>query len=144
MASMQKMMIIGNLGRDPETRFTPSGSGVCSFSLATSEKWKDKNSGQQQERTEWHNCEAWGRVGEIVQEYCHKGDSIYVEGTIRTEEWEKDGEKKRMTKVRVQNVQMLNTKGGGGGGPRVDNSKPAQQERQPTQTQDDFEDDIPF
>jgi single-strand DNA-binding protein len=158
---MQKLILIGHLGKDPETRYTGSGSAVVSFSVATSERWKDRQSGEQQERTTWHNIEAWGRTAEVCQEYLHKGDLVYIEGKIRNEEWEKDGQKKYMTKVRVDTVQFLNTKGGesaGGGQQQYRNDGPSQQQGQQQQSQnapanapaggppddDNFDDDIPF
>lgn len=112
MSSMQKLILIGYLGKDPETRYTPSGTAITNFTVATSERWKDKQSGEQQERTTWHFCEAWGKLAEICGEYLKKGSHVYVEGQIRNEEWEKDGETKRMTKVRMDNMQMLSAREG--------------------------------
>ncbi len=153
MSSMQKLIMIGYLGKDPETRYTPSGSAVTTFSCATTETWKDRNTQEKQERTTWHYCEAWGRTAEVCAEYLHKGDQVYIEGKIRQEEWEKDGVKQRMTKVRIDNVQFLNTKGGSGGGgqQQYDNSGQGQQQQQPQQQTapvggppDDLDSDIPF
>lgn len=155
MASMQKLILIGYLGGDPETRYTPSGTAITSFSVATTERWKDKQTQQQQERTTWHRIEAWGRQAEICGEYLHKGDQVYVEGKIRNEEWEdkESGEKRRATKVRLDNVQFLNTKGERpqGGQPQVQ-TQPQGQQNYPQQGQqpvaaganDDLDSDIPF
>lgn len=162
MSTMQKLMLIGYLGRDPETRYTPSGTAVTTFSIATTEKWKDRNTQAQQERTTWHYCECWGRTAEVAAEYLHKGAQVYIEGKIRNEEWDdKDnpGQKKRMTKVRVDSMQFLQTnrsQGGGaqgGGGGYHDNSGPPAggQQQQPAAATapvggppDDLDDDIPF
>jgi len=145
MSSFQKLTLIGYLGRDPETRYTPSGTAVAAFSVATTEKWKDKGTNQMQERTTWHNIEAWGRQAEICGEYLHKGDQVFIEGKIRLEEWEKDGVKQRMTKVRLDTIQFLNTKGeprtpGQGGNQRSSQSSSPP----PDQQQENFDDDIPF
>ncbi len=159
MASMQKLILIGHLGKDPETRYTPSGTAVCTFSLATSERWRDKSTQEQKERTTWHYCESWGRTAEICAQYLHKGAMVYIEGKIRNEEWETpQGEKKRMTKVRIDNVQFLQTN-------RSSEGQPAQQTapqqyantgQAPVTTaqsagatateqpKEDFDDDIPF
>lgn len=153
MASMQKLILIGYLGKDPDTRYTPSGSAITTFSVATAERWKDRNTQEQKERTTWHYIEAWGRTAEVCAEYLHKGDQVYIEGKIRNEEWDgDDGQKKRMTKVRVDSVQFLNTKGGdSGGGQQYRNDQPAGGSRQnPPATApaggppDDLDDDIPF
>jgi len=111
--------------------------------VATSETWKDKNTGEQQERTTWHNCEAWGRLGEICSEYLRKGSKVLLEGKIRNESWETEsGEKKYMTKIRMDNMTMLGGKDqgqSGGGSSRPAETAPSQQKQE-----DDFDDDIPF
>ena len=100
MASINKVILVGNLGKDPETRFTPSGIKVTKFSIATTDKWKDKSTGEKRERTEWHRIEAWRRLAEICEDYLHKGSQVYVEGKLQTDTWEdKDGMKRYTTKI---------------------------------------------
>jgi single-strand DNA-binding protein len=117
---VNKVILIGNLGRDPEVRSTPSGQPVASFSLATSRKWKDKT-GNRQEETEWHNIVVWGKQAEIAGQYLKKGKQIYLEGRLQTRSWDdkQSGEKKYRTEVVCDNFQMLGSRGdmeGGGGG----------------------------
>ncbi len=113
---LNKVMLIGNLGRDPEVRSTPSGQNVASFSLATNRKWKDRD-GNRQEQTEWHNIVCWGRQAEIAGQYLTKGKQIYIEGRIQTRSWDDkaSGEKKYRTEIICDNFQMLGSRGGGGG-----------------------------
>jgi single-strand DNA-binding protein len=112
---VNKVILVGNLGADPEQRVTPNGASVCEFRLATNESWVDKG-GQKQERTEWHRVVVWGKRGEVCAKYLGKGRQVYVEGRLRTRSWEdKDGNKRWMTEVIADNVQFL---GGGGGGER--------------------------
>ena len=100
--SVNKVIILGRLGGDPETRYLPSGDAVCNFSVATSEKWKDKSTGEQQERTEWHRCSAFGRTAEVIAEYFLKGSEIYLEGKLQTRKWQaQDGTDKYSTEIRV-------------------------------------------
>jgi len=107
MASLNKVMLIGNLGKDPEIRYTPDGSPVANFSLATSEFWTDKN-GTRQQRTEWHNIVAWNRLAELSKRYLAKGRPVYVEGRIRTREWDdKDGNKRRTTEIIASQMVLL-------------------------------------
>jgi single-strand DNA-binding protein len=113
---VNKVILIGNLGADPETRYTPSGTAITSIRIATSESWKDKQTGEQQERTEWHRIDFFGRLAEIAGEYLKKGRQVYVEGRIRTDEYEKDGVKRYSTKVVADEMQMLGGKEGGGEG----------------------------
>jgi len=129
MAGVNKVILIGNLGADPEVRFTPSGQAVANFRIATSEAWKDKD-GQKQERTEWHRIVVWGKLGELCGEYLKKGRQVYLEGRLQTREWtDKEGKKNYTTEVVVSNVCFLGTsdgrrpegggrrdEGGGGGG----------------------------
>src|SRR4030095_10319653 len=113
MGSVNKVILVGNLGRDAELRYTPSGAAVAKFSLATTEVWNDKG-GQRQERTEWHNIDLWGKQAESLSEYLVKGKQVYVEGRLQTDEYtDKDGNKKKSTKGRCDRVVVL---GGGGGG----------------------------
>ena len=111
MLGVNKVILIGNLGKDPDLRYLPSGQAVAKFPLATGMKWKDKD-GQLQERTDWHNIVAFGRQGEVCNEYLKKGSPVYVEGRIQTRSWEdKDGNKKYMTEIITQSVRMLGRKG---------------------------------
>ena len=118
MAGVNKAILVGNLGRDPELRHTPNGQAVVNFTLATSETWTDK-SGERQERTEWHRIVVWGRTAEMCNQYLSKGRTVYVEGRIQTREWEdKEGNKRYTTEINAQNVNFIGprTDGGGGGG----------------------------
>ena len=108
--SINKVIIIGTLGRDPEMRYLPNGNAVCSMSLATDEGYKDKQTGQQVEKTEWHRIEAFGRLAEIMGEYLKKGSKCYVEGKLRTDEYEKDGIKRYSTKIIVNEMTMLDSR----------------------------------
>ncbi|MCP4337785.1 MAG: single-stranded DNA-binding protein [Desulfobulbaceae bacterium] len=111
--SINKVIIIGTLGSDPEMRYLPNGNAVCSISLATDEGYKDKNTGQQVEKTEWHRVEAFGRLAEIIGEYLKKGSKCYIEGKLRTDEYEKDGIKRYSTKIIANEMTMLDKKEGG-------------------------------
>ena len=104
--SVNKVIIIGRLGQDPVVKTTPSGAVVCNFSVATSESWADK-SGEKQEKTEWHNVVVWGKTAENCGKYLSKGRQVYLEGSLQTRSWEKDGVKKYMTEINAQNVQFL-------------------------------------
>ena len=116
MASVNKVILIGNLGRDPELRFTRDGQGVANFTLATNERWRDKD-GQNQERTEWHRIVVWGKTAENCAQYLQKGRSCYIEGRIQSREWEdKEGNKRQTTEIVAQNVTFLGGRGEGGGG----------------------------
>ena len=108
MAGINKVILIGRLGSDPEVRYTPSGVAVANFNIATSEEWKDKDSGEKRERTEWHRIVAWRRLGEICGEYLSKGQQVYVEGRIQTNAWEdKEGNKRYTTEIIANTVQFL-------------------------------------
>jgi len=112
MAGVNKVILIGNLGKDPDLRYTPGGQAVASFSLATSEKWRDKE-GIMQDKTEWHNIVLWGRQAELAKEYLAKGRQVYIEGRIQTRSWDdKDGNKRYITEVVGQRMQFLGAKGG--------------------------------
>ncbi|ABK98081.1 single-stranded DNA-binding protein [Pelobacter propionicus] len=110
MASLNKVMLIGNLGRDPEVRYTASGQAVASFNLATTEKFKNRN-GEWEERTEWHRVTLWARLAEIAGEYLSKGKTVYIEGRLQTREYEKDGIKRYTTEIVGEKMQMLSPKG---------------------------------
>lgn len=117
MASVNKVILVGNLGADPEVRFTPSGQAVANFRMATTDSWMDKASGQRQERTEWHRVVVWGKLGELCGEYLRKGRQCYVEGRLQTREWQdRDGQKRWTTEVVASQVVFLGGRGEGGGG----------------------------
>ena len=112
MSGINKVILVGRLGRDPEVKYTPSGVAVANFSIATSEEWKDKNTGEKQERTEWHRIVAWRRLGEICGEYLHKGKEIYIEGKLQTRSWDdRDGNKRYTTEIVANIMQMLGAAG---------------------------------
>jgi len=114
---INKVILVGNLGADPETRAMPSGTTVANLRIATSESWKDKQSGEQQERTEWHRVVLFGRLGEIAAEYLKKGSQVYIEGSLRTRKWQdKQGTERYSTEIVGNDMQMLGGRGGGGGG----------------------------
>lgn len=160
MASINKVILIGNLGRDPEVRYTPSGSAVCNVTLATTRNWKDKNSGDKVEETEWHRIVFYDRLAEIAGEYLKKGRPVYVEGRLKTRKWQdKDGVEKYTTEIIAEQMQLLGSREGmgggdaeGGGGERPQRSAPAQRPAprsapaaQKSSTGfDDMDDDIPF
>ena len=143
MAGINKAILVGRLGSDPEVRYTPSGVAVANFNIATSEEWKDKDTGEKRERTEWHRIVAWSKLGEICGEYLSKGRQVYVEGRIQTRSWEdRDGNKRYTTEIVASDVQFL---GGRDAGPgvRAEGGAPASNfESSPIQAPED--DDIPF
>lgn len=152
---VNKVILVGNVGSDPETRYMPNGNAVTNISLATSETWKDKNTGEQVERTEWHRVTFYQRLAEIVAEYVRKGSKLYVEGRLQTRSWEQDGVKRYATDIIANEMQMLDSRGGnGGGGGNYQSSQPSQGSRPASQPQgapqqapadmDSFDDDIPF
>ena len=105
MAGVNKVIIVGRLGRDPELKYTPSGAAVANFTVATSEEWKDRETGEKQERTEWHRIVAWRRLGEICGEYLHKGKEVYIEGRLQTRSWEdRDGNTKYITEIIIDSM----------------------------------------
>jgi len=115
--SLNKVMLIGRLGKDPELKYTASGTPFCRFSMATDDSWNDKNSGERQERTEWHNIVTWDRLAEICNQYLTKGQLVYIEGSLQTREWDdQDGNKRKTTEVRARDMVMLGGKGEGAGG----------------------------
>ena len=144
MGSVNKVILVGNLGRDAELRYTPGGAAVSKFSLATTEVWTDK-SGQRQERTEWHNIDLWGKQAESLNEYLRKGKQVYIEGRLQTDEYtDKEGAKRKSTKVRCDRVVLLGGGGGGRGG-QMDRGEPAggtAPHAEPSEPLTD--DDIPF
>ncbi|MBC8199919.1 MAG: single-stranded DNA-binding protein [Desulfobacterales bacterium] len=143
MSGLNKVMLIGRLGSDPELRYTPDGTAVANFSIATSEEWKDKNTGEKKERTEWHRVVAWRRLGEICGEYLAKGKQVYVEGRIQTRSWEdKDGNKRYTTEIVASDIQFLGAKdSSNAGGSYINKSAAGEPAPQDSETKDD---DIPF
>ena len=145
---VNKVILIGNLGKDPEVRYMPSGGGVANLSLATSESWKDKQTGEMQEKTEWHRVVFFGKLGEIAGEYLKKGSKIYVEGRIQTRKWQdKEGHDRYSTEIIGNEMQMLDSKGGGDfTAPSASNqaSAPAAQPAPASVGMEQFDDDIPF
>ena len=140
---INKVIIVGNLGADPETRYMPSGSAVTNLSVATSEQWKDKQSGEQKERTEWHKVAMFNRLAEISAEYLRKGSQVYIEGKLRTRKWQdRDGKDRWTTEIIADEMQMLGGRGGGGSAPMSSGSGPSSAPPQPPA--DEFDDDIPF
>ena len=145
------MILVGNLGNDPEVRYMPNGNAVANVSLATSETWKDKSTGEQQEKTEWHRVVFFNRLAEIVEQYVKKGTKLYVEGRLQTRSWEQDGVKRYSTEVVANEMQMLDSRGGVSqdfGGSQMAAAPAAQPSQQqaaaPPQNFDNFDDDIPF
>jgi len=158
---INKVILIGNLGKDPEVRYMPSGGAVANLTVATSENWKDKQTGQNQERTEWHRVVMFNRLGEIAGEYLKKGSKVYIEGKLQTRKWQdKEGQDRYTTEIVANEMQMLDSRGGAaefGGAPQQGGQQPYQPQSQaqpqaPAQAAaggknsgfDDFDDDIPF
>ncbi len=153
MASVNKVILVGNLGRDPETRYNPEGGAICNVSIATTDRWKDKSSGEQQERTEWHRVVFFNRVAEIAGEYLKKGSAVYIEGALRTRKWQdKEGQERYTTEIVADRLQMLGSK------PSREGEEPEQRRepatagadsrpaaaKKPAGKFDDMDDDIPF
>jgi single-strand DNA-binding protein len=149
---INKVIIVGNLGQDPETRYMPSGKAVTNLRVATSESWKDKQTGEQREQTEWHSVVMYDRLAEIAAEYLRKGSQVYLEGKLRTRKWQdKEGRDRYTTEIQANEMQMLGGRGGGAAGtesrsePRAtgggERSTPA---TAPADKDEGFDDDIPF
>jgi single-strand DNA-binding protein len=158
MRGVNKVILVGTLGRDPETKSFPNGGSVTQFSIATSESWKDKNTGEPREETEWHRIVLNNRLGEIAQQYLKKGSKVYIEGSLRTRKWtDKEGVERYSTEVRGDSMQMLDSKGQGGGQSQGD-YEPYQASQAPARSQqasapapvqtsssaNDLDDDLPF
>lgn len=153
---INKVIVVGNLGNDPDTRYMPSGGAVTNLSIATSESWKDKQSGEQKERTEWHKVAMFGRLAEIAAEYLRKGSQVYIEGKLRTRKWQdRDGNDRYTTEIIADEMQMLGGRGGAGGGaggggnfgggqPSSGGGQQGDNNPPPQSSPDDFDDDIPF
>ncbi len=148
---LNKVMLIGNLGADPEVRYSPNGMAVANVRLATNESWRDKESGETQERTEWHRIVFFGRLAEVVKEYLHKGSQIYIEGRLQTRKWQdKDGQDRYSTEIVANDMQMLGARSGtasfdnpptAGAEPGPD---PSDAKKSKAPADEDFDDDIPF
>lgn len=151
---VNKVILVGNLGRDPEVRYSPNGQAVANVTLATSESWKDKTSGEKQERTEWHRIVFFGRLAEIAGEYLKKGAQIYVEGRLQTRKWQdKDGHDRYTTEIVANDMQMLGSRGGAGApsdnfnqdqSATNENSSGVEAKKAKPAVAGDFDDDIPF
>jgi len=170
---LNKVMLIGNLGADPDTRFTQDQTCICNIRIATTERWKDRSTGQMQERTEWHRVDLWGRLGEVANQYLRKGSRVYIEGAIRTDKWtDQNGQDRYSTKIRANEMKMLDRRSdgdfsqqqgggssqqgssfpayGGGGAPAANNNQPTAQtqpqpqNKQPTRNADPFADSPDF
>ena len=146
---INKVILIGNLGADPEIKYMPSGEAVANLNLATSESWKDKNTGEQVERTEWHRVVMFRRLAEIAGEYLKKGSKVYIEGRLQTRKWKgQDGQDRYTTEIVANEMQMLDSRGGGASNfnqqPASSNAQPQQPQTAPAGGFEDFDDDIPF
>lgn len=143
---INKVILIGNLGKDPEMRYTPNGVAVANLTIATSETWKDKTSGENVERTEWHRVVMFQRLAEIVGEYLHKGSKIYIEGRLQTRKWQDKttGQDRYTTEIVADSMQMLDSKGGAGSAPSVEKSSNTSSMTETAPALDTFDDDVPF
>jgi len=143
---VNKVILVGNLGRDPEVRYMPSGNAVANVTLATTESWKDKQTGEKQERTEWHNVVFYSRLAEIAGEYLKKGSQVYVEGSLRTRKWQdKNGNDRYTTEIIASDMQMLGGRGGSAGYGAADAAPPTTEPAPAAAgAAGDFDDDIPF
>ncbi len=151
MASVNKVILVGNLGRDPETRYNPEGGAICNISVATTDTWKDKASGEKQERTEWHRVVFFNRLAEIAGEYLKKGSQVYIEGSLRTRKWQdKEGQERYTTEIVADRMQMLGSRAGLGDAssrerePREAGGEPAKAAAKKPGSFNDLDDDIPF
>jgi single-strand DNA-binding protein len=163
MASLNKVILIGNLGRDPETRYMPSGDALCNLRIATTDTWKDKTSGERREATEWHNVVMFGRLAEIAAQYLRKGSQVYIEGRLQTRKWQdKEGQDRYTTEIRADEMKMLGGRASGGDAPMgrqdsggYDDAPPQRQPQRPAAQPagqkpaesggfGNFDDDIPF
>lgn len=142
---INKVILVGNLGADPETRYMPSGSAVTNLSVATSESWKDKQTGEQKDRTEWHKVAMFNRLAEVAAEYLRKGSQVYIEGKLRTRKWQdRDGNDRWTTEIVADEMQMLGGRGTGGSAPMSSGQDSGSPGMPPQSGPDDFDDDIPF
>ena len=154
---VNKVILVGNLGADPDTRYMPSGKAVTNIRVATSESWKDRTTGDMQERTEWHSIVMYDKLGEIAAEYLRKGSQVYIEGKIRTRKWQdKEGKDRYTTEIIADQMQMLGSRGGGGGAPSEPREPRSSSRQAPAEDRSaapvdesgggggEFDDDIPF
>lgn len=157
---VNKVILVGNVGTDPEVRYMPNGNAVANISVATSETWKDKSNGDQQEKTEWHRVVFFNRLAEIVEQYVKKGSKLYLEGRLQTRSWEQDGVKRYTTEIVANEMQMLDSRGSAGGDNQFGQNQPSAQRAPQSGSQsapqsapkaqaaptnfDNFDDDIPF
>ena len=151
---VNKVILVGNLGQDPEVKYMPSGQAVCNISIATTDSWSDKTSGEKQEKTEWHRVVFFRRLAEIAGEYLRKGSQVYIEGRLQTRKWQdQSGADKYTTEIIANEMQMLGGRGGGGAGgaggggfdaPSADQGASSSSSKPAPSTADDFDDDIPF
>jgi single-strand DNA-binding protein len=150
---INKVILVGNLGADPDTRYMPSGKAVTNIRIATSDSWKDKQTGDTQERTEWHSVVLFDKLGEIAAEYLRKGSQVYIEGALRTRKWQdKEGKDRYTTEIVARDMQMLGGRGGaagggggaGGGESRAPRSAPMEDRAPAPAGEEEFDDDIPF
>jgi len=154
MASVNKVILVGNLGRDPETRYNPEGGAITNISVATTDTWKDKTSGEKQERTEWHRIVFFNRLAEIAGEYLKKGSQVYIEGSLRTRKWQdKEGQERYTTEIVADRMQMLGSRQGSGDAGARERAVEAREPvaageskgaKKPAGKFDDMDDDIPF
>jgi single-strand DNA-binding protein len=140
MSGVNKAIIIGNLGQDPEVRYMPNGDAVANFTVATSESWKDKDTGQKTEKTEWHRIVAFRRLAEIIEKYVKKGSKVYIEGKLQTRKWDKDGQTHYTTEILANQLQMLDSRQSD----QVGTSRDQVSDQVPPAGTDDLDDDIPF
>lgn len=147
---INKVILVGNLGIDPEVRYSPSGAAVTRIRVATTDQWRDKQSGEQQERTEWHTIVFFGKLAEIAGEYLKKGQQVYIEGRLQTNKWQdREGNDRYTTEIIARDMQMLGGRGGGGGSASwneggASRQTPSRAEESQAPASEDFEDDIPF
>ena len=143
-SGINKVILVGNLGQDPDVKYTAGGAAVTTLSIATSESWKDKDSGKDQERTEWHRVVLWRRLAEIAGEYLKKGSKVYIEGSLQTRKWEQDGQTRYTTEIVGRDMQFLDSRGSSNSSDSYDQSPPQDQETQEVSQSSIEDDDIPF
>jgi len=144
-SGINKVILVGNLGQDPEVKYTAGGAAVTTLSIATSDSWKDRDTGEDQERTEWHRVVLWRRLAEIAGEYLKKGSKVYVEGQLQTRKWEQEGQTRYTTEIIARDIQFLDSKGTSSNTPSPENSDTSSNESIPEAGEGEMEDDdIPF
>lgn len=141
MSGVNKAIILGNVGNDPEVKYMPNGNAVANLSIATSETWKDKSTSDKQEKTEWHRIVAFGKLAEIIEKYVKKGSKLYIEGKLQTRSWEQDGQKRYATEVVVSEMQFVDSRSETG---NTQSQKPQQSQPAQGSSFDNFDEDIPF